>query len=186
MQTKPNPKRQHARTRERLAVIRRHLDKTDAEIAGILGVHRSAVHQLRTRYRIAKLHGFIQHQQRMVEKLRSLKPGFTATGAAQHLGISLNLARNYGKRVGYQFLSAVAAKHFQWRQRFKSLPPRLTVMAVARELGLTYGHAALLCHRHKYKATLRTGSKRTRVPIRNWVPRPRHERWLASLKPAKR
>jgi hypothetical protein len=56
---------------------------------------------------------------------------------------------------------------------------------VARELGLTYGHAALLCHRHKYKATLRSGGKRERVPIRRWFSRPNHERWLASQKPAK-
>jgi plasmid maintenance system antidote protein VapI len=184
MQTKPNPKR--ALTRQRLDVIRRHLDKTDAEIARMMGLHRSAVHQLRSRYKIAKVHGFIQHQQRMVEKLRSLKPGFTVTGAARHLGIWVCMARKYGNLAGYQFLSAPAAQHFYWRQRFKSLPPGLTVTTVARKLGVTYGHAALLCHRHKYKATLRTGLKRTRVPIRNFQSRPRHERWLASLKPAKR
>ena len=56
---------------------------------------------------------------------------------------------------------------------------------MARELGLTYGHAALLCYRHKYEASLRSGGKRVRVPIRRWLPRPQHERWLASLKPPK-
>jgi hypothetical protein len=63
------------------------------------------------------------------------------------------------------------------------LPPLLTVTAVARELGVTYGHAALLCYRHKYKVTIRNGLMRARVPIRRWLHRPRHERWLASLKP---
>ena len=123
----------------------------------------------------------------MVEKLRSLKPGLSAKAAALQLGLSLGMVKKYGKAAGYEFqdISRVVARHFHWRQRFKSLPPGLTVTAVARELGVTYGHAALLCHRHKYKATVRTGKNRVRVPIRNWVPRPRHERWLASLKPAK-
>lgn len=187
MQTNPNPKWQHALTRQRLEVIRRHLDKTDAEIAQLLGLHRSAVHQLRSRYKIAKVHSAIQRAQRMIEKLRGLKPGLSAKAAALQLGLSLGLVKKYGKKVGYEFqdISHSVARHFHWRQRFKSLPPGLTVTAVARELGVKYGHAALLCHRHKYKATLRTGSRRARVPIRNWVPRPRHERWLASLKPAK-
>jgi len=188
MQTNPNPKRQHALTRQRLEVIRRHLDKTDAEIAQLLGgLHRSAVHQLRSKYKIAKVHGAKQRAQRTVEKLRNLKPGLSAKAAALQLGLSLGMVKKYGKKVGYEFqdISHSAARHFQWRRRFKSLPPGLTVMAVARELGVTYGHAALLCHRHKYKASLRTGSMRRRVPIRNFVPRPHHERWLASLKPAR-
>ncbi len=187
MQTNPNPKWQHALTRQRLEVIRRHLDKTDAEIARMMGLHRSAVHQLRSRYKIAKVHGAIQRAQRFTGQIRTLKPGLSAKAAALQSGLTLGMVRKYGKKVGYEFqdISHSAARHFHWRQRFKSLPLGLTVTAVARELGVTYGHAALLCHRHKYKATLRTGLMRTRVPIRNWVRHSRHERWLASLKPAK-
>ena len=91
----------------------------------------------------------------------------------------------YGKLAGYQFIGEVAARHFYWRERFKSLPPLLTVTAVARELGVTYGHAALLCYRHKYKVKVRSRRNPARVPIRNWLRHSRHERWLASLKPAK-
>jgi len=187
MQTNPHPKRQRALTRQRLEIIRQHLDKTDAEIARMLDVHRSAVHQLRHRYEVAKVHGAIQRAQRVAEQIRKLKPGLSSKAAALQLGLSVGMAKKYGKKVGYEFqdISHSAARHFHWRQRIKSLPPRLTVTAVARELGVTYGHAALLCFRHKYKATIRTGGKAARVPIRNWLPHPRHERWLASLKPAK-
>jgi len=181
---KPFPKQQRALTRERLEIIRRNLDKTDAKVARMLGVHRSAVHQLRQRFEVAKVHGTVQRTQRIAEQMRGLKPGLSAKAVALQLGLSVVAAYNYGKMTGYQFVGRPAARHFYWRERIKSLPPLLTVTAVARELGVTYGHAALLCHRHKYKATLRTGSKRSRVPIRNFVPRPHHERWLASLKPA--
>jgi hypothetical protein len=54
------------------------------------------------------------------------------------------------------------------------------VSAVARKLGVSYGLAALLCFRHKYKVTMPGGRQRPRVPIRRWVRRPQHERWLAS------
>jgi hypothetical protein len=187
MQTKPRLKWQRALTVQRLEIIRNNLDKTDAEIAGMLGVGRTAVHFQRKRYKITKVHGTIQRTQRRVEQIRGLKPGLSAKAAAAQLGLSVGMAKKYGKMTGYQFqfISVPAARHFYWRQRIKSLPPLLTVTAVARELGLKYGHAALLCHRHKYKAKMRTGKLRTRVPIRRWFPRPHHERWLASLKPAK-
>ena len=183
--TKPFPKGQRALTRERLEIIRRNLDKTDAEIARMFGVGRTAVHFLRQRYKITKVHGTIQRTQRRLEQMRRLKPGLSAKAAALQLGLSVGMVKKYGKMTGYQFqfTSFTAARHFHWRERIKTLPPLLTVTAVARGLGVTYGHAALLCHRHKYKATLRTGSKRTRVPIRRWVKLPHHERWLASLKP---
>lgn len=179
------PKWQHAQTPERLDFIRQHLNKSDTEIARMMGVHRSAVHQLRQRYKIAKVHSFVQHTQGMIKKARGLKPGLPLKGAAQQLGVSENMARKYGKLVDYDFLTAPAARHFYWRKRFKSLPPLLTVTAVARELGVTYNHAAILCNRHKYKAKLRTGRNRMRVPTRNYKLRPEHERWLASLKPVK-
>lgn len=185
MQTNPNPKWQHALTRQRLEIIRRNLDKTDAEIARMLGVGRTAVHFLRQRYKITKVHGTIQRTQRVAEQMRRLKPGLSAKAAALQLGLSVVALYRYAKMTGYEFINRPAARHFYWRQRIKSLPPLLTVTALARELGVTYGHAALLCHRHKYKVTIRNGSIRARVPIRHWVPRPHHERWLASLKPVK-
>lgn len=183
MQTNPKIKWQRALTLQRLEIIRRNLDKTDAEIARMLGVGRTAVHFLRKRYKITKVHGTIQRTQRIVGQMQKLKPGLSAKAVALQLGLSVVAAYNYGKMTGYQFIGRPAARHFHWRQRIKSLPPLLTVTAVARELGVTYGHAALLCHRHKYKTTMRTGRQRSRVPIRHWVKRPRHERWLASLKP---
>jgi predicted transcriptional regulator len=185
MQTNPHPKWQRALTRQRLEIIRRNLDKPDAEIGRMLGVCRSAVHSLRQKYKITKVHATIQRRERRAEQIRRLKPGLSAKAAALQLGVSVAVAKKYGKRAGYQFIGMTAARHFYWRKRIKSLPPRLTVSAVARELGVTYGHAALLCFRHKYKVTIRNGWKPARVPIRRWVKRPHHERWLASLKPAK-
>jgi len=185
MQAKPKLKWQRALTVQRLEIIRQNLDKTDAEVARMLGVGRTAVHFQRKKYKITKVHGTIQRMQRTLEKIRALKPGLSARAMALQLGISGVAAYKYAKLAGYQIQPGghSFARHFHWRERIKSLPPLLTVTAVARELGVTYGHAALLCHRHKYKTTMRTGLKRARVPIRRWMKRPRHERWLASLKP---
>jgi hypothetical protein len=185
MQTKPRLKWQRALTVERLEIIRRNLDKTDAEIARMLGVGRTAVHFQRKRYKITKVHGTIQRVQRRLEQIRGLKLGLSAKAAAAQLGLAVGVVKRYGKLAGYQFqdITKAAARHFYWRQRIKSLPPLLTVTAVARELGVAYGHAALLCHRHKYKVKMRNGRIRSRVPIRRWFSRPNHERWLASLKP---
>jgi transcriptional regulator with XRE-family HTH domain len=185
MQTKPRLKWQRALTVERLEIIRRNLDKTDAEVARMLGVGRTAVHFLRQRYNITKVHGTIQRTQRRLEQMRRLPPGLSARAAAAQLGVSVVCAYRFGKMTGYEFSNRLAAKHFYWRKRIKSLPPLLTVTVVARELGVTYGHAALLCFRHKYKVTVRSRRKPSRVPIRRWVKWPHHERWLASLKPAK-
>ena len=185
MQTKPRLKWQRVLTLQRLEIIRQNLDKTDAEIARMLGVGRTAVHFQRKRYKIAKVHGTVQRVQRRLEQIRSLKPGLSAKAAALQLGLTVGMAQKYGKLAGYefQFVSRPAAIHFYWRKRIKNLPPLLTVTAVARKLGVAYGHAALLCHRHKYKVMMRNGKIRARVPIRRWFPRPHHERWLASLKP---
>ncbi len=182
MRTKPKRKWQHAQTVRRLELIRQHLDKPDAEIAHMLGIHRSAVHQLRQRYKIAKIHATAQRQQRTLGAMRRLKPGFSAQAAAEQLDITLNRARHYGKIAGYEFRGVPAARHLYWRQRIKGLPPLLTITAVARKLGVAYGHAAMLCFRHKYKVTVRGRKNLPRVPIRRWVKRPHHERWLASLK----
>lgn len=187
MATNPHPKWTRALTHQRLAIIRQNLDKTDAEVARKLGVHRTAVHDLRRRYKIKKVHGAIQNTQRLLAQVRALKPRLTAKAAAQQLGVAVVTVNKYGKLAGYEFQpgSLPAVRHFYWRERLKSLPPLLTVAAVARELGVTYGHAALLCHRHKYRAKMRTGLHRTRVPVRHWVRRAHHERWLASLQPPK-
>jgi DNA-binding CsgD family transcriptional regulator len=185
MKTIDRRKGQRPRTIQRLEFIRRNLDKSDTEIARMLGVHRSAVHQLRHRFKIAKGHAAVERKQRRIEQVRRLKPGLSAKAAAAQLGITLNRVKHYGKQTGYEFLGMPAARHFQWRQRLKSLPPLLTITAVARELGVTYGHAALLCYRHKYKVRVRGRKNPPRVPIRRWVMRPDHERWLASLKPVK-
>jgi len=185
MQTKPRLKWQRALTVQRLEIIRRNLDKTDAEIARMLGVGRAAVQFQRKRYKITKINGHTQRTQRRLEQMRRLPPGLSAEAAAAHLGITAVGVYRYGKLADYEFIGASAAKHFYWRKRIKSLPPLLTVSAVARELGVTYGHAALLCHRHKYKVKMvkmRNGLQ-ARVPIRRWVKHPQHERWLASLKP---
>jgi len=182
MQSKPKLKWQHAQTVRRLELIRQHLDKPDAEIAQMLGVHRSAVHQLRQRYKITKVHATTQRQQRILNTMRRLKPSLSAKDAAEQLGITLNRTRHYGKMADYEFRGVPAARHLYWRQRLKDLPPLLTITAVARKLGVAYGHAAMLCFRHKYKVTVRGRKNPPRVPIRRWVMRPRHERWLASLK----
>jgi hypothetical protein len=185
MQTQKRLKWQRAATLPRLAFIRRNLDKPDAEIGRMLGIGRTAVHALRKFYKIAKVHSTIQRRQRRLAQIRGLKPGLSAKAAAAQLGLSVERTKLYGKRAGYQFVGLPAARHFYWRKRMKSLPKLLTIAAVARELGVTYGHAAMLCFRHKYKTTIRNGWKPARVPIRRWVPHPRHERWLASLKPPK-
>ena len=185
MQSNTRLKWQRAATLPRLAFIRRNLDKPDAEIGRRLGICRQAVHSLRQRYKITKVHASTQRKRDLLERVRRLKPGLSAEAAARQLGIQLAQVRLYGRMAGYQFVGATAARHFYWRKRFRSLPALLTVAAVARELGVTYGHAALLCFRHKYKVTIRNGWKPARVPIRRWVPHPRHERWLASLKQPK-
>src|SRR5450631_4281700 len=92
MQTKPKPKWQRALTVQRLEIIRRNLDKTDAEIARMLGVGRTAVHFLRQRYKITKVHGTIQRTQRIAEQMRKLKPGLSAKAVALQLGLSVMAA----------------------------------------------------------------------------------------------
>src|SRR5712672_4788628 len=112
MQTNPHPKWQHALTRQRLKIIRRNLDKTDAEIARILDVHRSAVHQLRQKYEVAKVHGTILRTQRGLEQMRRLKPGLSMKAAASQMGLWLPAVVKYGKLAGYEFIGMPAARHF--------------------------------------------------------------------------
>src|SRR5258706_16244081 len=115
MQTNPHPKWQHALTRQRLKIIRRNLDKTDAEIARMLGVGRTAVHFQRKRYKIAKVHGTILRTQRRLEQMRRLKPGLSIKAAALQMGLSVPAVMKYGKLAGYEFVGRLAARHFYWR-----------------------------------------------------------------------
>ena len=68
----------------------------------MMGVHRSAVHQLLQQHQIAKVQSSIQHKQRVVGATRTLKPGLSLKGAAEHLGISLNMVQQHGQLVEYQ------------------------------------------------------------------------------------
>jgi hypothetical protein len=174
---------QRIRTLERLEYIRRNLNKTDGEIGKRFGISRQAVSFLRQRYKIAKVHGATQRMHLKVEQLRKLKPGFTSRGAAQKMGVAQATVLELGKLAGYRFTSPNAIRHFYWRKRLAGVPPLLTLAALARRLGVSEGYTALLCHRHKYKVTIpeRYGQP-PRVPIRNYLRRPKHERWLASLK----
>ena len=185
MQTNTRKKWQRASTLPKLEIIRQNLDKSDEEIGRMLGMDRAAVQALRKWYKIAKVHVFTQRRQRQLEQMRGLPPGLSAKTAAARLGLSEERARMLAKLAGYKFMGRGGARHFHWRKRMQSLPPLLTISAVARELGLSWGWAALLCYRHKYKVTARNGPQRQRVPIRRWLKLPRHERWLASLKPPK-
>jgi hypothetical protein len=185
MRTDTRKKWQRAATLPKLEIIRQNLDKSDAEIGRMLGVSRSAVHALRKWHKIAKVHSATQRRQRHLEQIRGLTPGLPAEAVAARLGLSEASARMLAKKVGYQLIGKGGARHFHWRKRIQSLPPLLTISAVARELGVSWGWAALLCYRHKYKVTARNGRQRQRVPIRHWLKRPRHEHWLALLKPPK-
>ena len=185
MQTDTRKKWQRAATLPKLEIIRQNLDKSDTEIGRMLGMSRSGVHALRKWHKIAKVHSATQRQQRQLEKIRGLPPGLSAEALAVQLGLSEARARILAKKAGYQLIGKGGARHFHWRKRIQSLPPLLTISAVARELGVSWGWAALLCYRHKYKVTARNGRQRQRVPIRRWLKLPRHERWLASLKPPK-
>jgi len=185
MQNDTRKKWQRASTLPKLEIIRQNLDKSDEEIGRKLGMNRAAVHALRKWYKIAKVHVFTQRQQRQLEQIRGLPQRLPAKTVAARLELSEDRARMLAKKAGYQFLGKGGARHFQWRKRMQSLPPLLSISAVARKLGVSWGWAALLCYRHKYKVTARNGRQRQRVPIRRWLKRPHHERWLASLKPAK-
>ncbi len=180
---KPLPKR--ARTRRRLEVIRRNLDKADAKIGRMLGISSAAVSELRKRYKIAKVAANTQRKKRLLSQIRKLAPGLPAKVVALKLGVSPDMAWYYGKMIGYHFPRLIAGKHFFWSERFKRLPPHLTLSSVAQQLGLSYGHAALLCYRHSYKVRIASSSQPPRLPIRRWLRRPEYELRLAALKPEK-
>ena len=178
---KPLPTR--ARTRRRLEIISQNLDKADVEIGRMLGISAAAVGELRSRYKIAKVAANTQRKKRFLGQIRKLKPGLSTKAVALKLGVSPNMARHYGRMIGYHFPRVIAGKHFYWSERFKRLSPHLTLSSVAQELGVSYGHAALLCYRHRYKVRIAGSSQPPRVPIRRWLRRPEYELRLAALKP---
>jgi DNA-binding CsgD family transcriptional regulator len=182
MNSKPLPKR--ARTRRRLEIISQNLDKADAEIGRMMGISSAAVSELRRRYKIAKVAAHTQRTKRLLGQIRKLKPGLPTKAVALKLGISPEMAWYYGKMLGYHF-PRISGKHFHWSERFKHLSHGLTLSSVAQELGVSYGHAALLCFRHGYKVRIAGSSQPPRVPIRRWLRRPEYELRLAALKPEK-
>ena len=179
---KPLPKR--ARTRRRLEIISQNLDKADVEIGRMFGISSAAVSELRRRYKIAKVAANTQRKKRFLSQMRKLEPGLSSKAAALKLGVSQALAWHYGKMIGYHF-PRISGKYFYWSGRFKRLSPALTLSSVAQELGVSYGHAALLCYRHRYKVRIAGSSQPPRVPIRRWLRRPEYELRLAALKPEK-
>jgi DNA-binding CsgD family transcriptional regulator len=180
---KPLPTR--ARTRQRLEIISQNLDKADAEIGRMFGISSAAVSELRRRYKIAKVAAYTQRRERILSQMRRLKPGLSTKAVALKLGVSQDTVWYYGKMIGYHFPRVIAGRHFYWSERFKRLSPNLTISSVAQELGVSYGHAALLCYRYKYKVRIAGSSQPPRVPIRRWLRRPEYELRLAALKPEK-
>jgi hypothetical protein len=180
---KPLPTR--ARTRRRLEIISQNLDKADIEIGRMLGISSAAVNELRKRYKIAKVSAHTQRRKRILIQMRKLKPGLPTKAVALKLGVSKEMAWYYGKMIGYHFRRGISGKHFYWAERLKRLSPALTLSSVAQELGVSYGHAALLCYRHKYKVRIAGSSQPPRVPIRRWLRRPEYELQLAALEPEK-
>ena len=73
------------RTQQRLKIIRRHLDKSDAAIGKMFGVTRAAIFELRMRYNIPKVRSNTQHRQRVFEQVRKLPTGLTIAAAAEKL-----------------------------------------------------------------------------------------------------
>jgi hypothetical protein len=170
---KPLPKR--ARTRRRLEIITQNLDKADAKIGQMLGISAAAVGELRKRYQIAKVSAHAQRRKRLLDQIRKLEPGLSTKAAALKLGVSPDTASYYGKMIGHHFPRLLRGKYFYWSERFKRLSPDLTLSCVAQELGISYGYAALLCYRHKYKVSIAGSSQPPRLPIRRWLRQPEYE-----------
>ena len=157
------------RTQQRLKVIRRHLDKSDAAIGKMFGVTRAAIFELRMRYNIPKVRSNTQYRQRVFELVRKLPSGLTIAAAAEKLKLSEQRAYYYGKRAGYKF-TRKKGKHERadyWRERFKTLTPGLTLREVAEELKISYIYAIQLCQKHRYKVRWAGSSKPPRLPFRN-------------------
>lgn len=156
------------RTQQRLKIIRRNLDKSDAKIGQMFGVTRAAVFELRMRYNIPKVRSNTQHKERIIQTIRKMPPGLTITSMGEKLKLSEQQAYYYGKRAGYRF-TRKKGKHERadyWKERFKTLTPGLTLREVAHELKISYIYAIQLCQKHRYKVRWAGSSKPPRLPFR--------------------
>lgn len=157
------------RTQQRLKIIRRNLDKSDAAIGQMFSITRAAVFELRMRYHIPKVRSNTQHKLRVIEIVRKMTPGLTIAAAAEKLKLSEQRTYYYGKRAGYRF-TRKKGKHERsdyWKARFQELTPGLTLREVARELGISYIYAIQLCQKHRYKVRWAGSSKPPRLPFRS-------------------
>jgi hypothetical protein len=154
------------RTRERLEIIRKNLDKSDLEIGRILGVTRAAVNDLRARFGIAKERGDTQRKERFINLVRKMPSSLTPREMALKLELPEGRTYYYGHLAGYRFPSRREKTDRHWKGRLKSLPPGLTLGMVAGRLGVSYGYGLLLCQRHRYKVRHAGSSKPPRVPER--------------------
>jgi hypothetical protein len=157
------------RTQQRLKIIRRNLDKSDAAIGKMFGVTRAAIFELRMRYHIPKVRSNTQHRQKVFALVRKLPAGLTIVAAAEKLKLSEQRAYYYGKRAGYHF-TRKKGKHERadyWLTRFKTLKPGLTLREVAAELKISYIYAIQLCQKHRYKVRWAGSSKPPRLPFRS-------------------
>jgi hypothetical protein len=152
-------------TLRRVEIIRRNLDKTDAAIGQIYGVTRGAVHALRVRFGIPKKRGNTTAKDRIIATLRALPPKLPPTIMAQKLGLAEDKARRYAHLAGYRFETQVEKANRLRKEQIKALPPALTLVMVAKRLGVSYGHGLKLCQKHRYKVRWHRSSKPPRVPF---------------------
>jgi hypothetical protein len=157
------------RTDERLKIIRRNLDKSDAAIGKMFGVTRAAIFELRMRYHISKVRSNTQHKQKVFQTVRKLPKRLTIAAAAAKLKLSEQQAYYYGKRAGYHFTRKKGKNERgeYWQARFKALKPGLTLREVAGALAISYIYAIQLCQKHRYKVRWAGSSKPPRVPMRS-------------------
>lgn len=152
-------------TLRRVEIIRHNLDKTDAAIGAIYGVTRGAVHALRVRFGIPKKRGNTQVRDRFIAKLRALPPKLPPKVMAQKLGLAEDKARRYAHLAGYRFETEVDRANRIRKEQIQALPPGLTLVMVAKSLGVSYGHGLKLCQKHRYKVRWHRSSKPPRVPF---------------------
>jgi hypothetical protein len=152
-------------TLRRVEIIRRNLDKTDAAIGRIYGVTRGAVHALRVRFGIPKRRGNTQMKERFIARVRALPPKLPPEVMAQKLGLTEAKARHYAHLAGYRFKTQVEKANQLRKEQIKALPPGLTLVMVAKRLGVSYGYGLDLCQKHRYKVRWHRSSKPARVPF---------------------
>lgn len=158
------------RTRERLKIIRQIIHQnqimSDAEIGRKFGISRAAVHALRVRYGIPKERSSTQRRAHFIELVRAMPPGLTPREMGAKLGLSEWRAYYYARLTDYRFPSRQGRTDRRWKERFKSLPPGLTLGRVAECLGISYIYAVTLCQRYRYKVRHAQSSKPPHRPRR--------------------